>query len=86
MENKLFYFFGFGILLTILTLMIESLFVYTGLFLILFPLFLIASVKINKKRFSKEKEIQLGKLKFFYLNELIYEKLLLTIMKIVKLK
>ena len=85
MENKLFYFFGFGILLTILTLMIESFTVYTGLFLIFFPLFLIASVKINHKRFSKEKEIQLGKLKFFYLNDLIYENLLLIIMKILKL-
>jgi len=85
-ENKIFYFFGYGILMTLLVNFIDSVAISTALFLILFPFFLIASVKINHKRFSHQREIRIGKLKFFYLIDLVYDNLLKIIFKIFKLK
>lgn len=86
MENKIFYFFGFGILFTCLINFINSSTINTALFLILFPLFLIASVKINNKRFSEQKEIKISNLKFFYIIEFIYLNLLNIIIKILNIK
>jgi hypothetical protein len=85
-ENKIFYFFGYGILMTLLVNFIDSIAISSALFLILFPLFLVASVKINNKRFALQKEIKMGKLKFFYLINFVYESLLAFIFRICKLK
>lgn len=85
-ENKIFYFFGFGILMTLLVSFIDSVTISSALFLILFPFFLIASVKINNNRFSKHKEIKISKLKFLYLIDIVYDYLLSFIFKVCKLK
>jgi len=85
-ENKIFYFFGFGILLTILINFIDSVTISSALFLILFPFFLIASVKINNKRFSNQREIKIGKLRFFSFIEFVHSSLLNLIFRIFKLK
>jgi len=85
-ENKILYFFGYGILLTILINFIDSITISSAIFLILFPFFLIASVKVNNKRFSNQKVIKMGKLKFFYIIDLIYDNLLKIIFRIFKLR
>lgn len=85
-ENKIFYFFGYGILMTLLVNFIDSVTISSALFLILFPFFLVASVKINNKRFAQQREIKMGKLKFFYLIDLVYENLLSVIFKVCKLR
>ncbi len=85
-ENKIFYFFGYGILMTLLVNFIDSVAISSALFLILFPFFLVASVKVNNKRFAHQKEIKIGKLKFFYLIDLIYDNLLRIIFKIFRLR
>jgi hypothetical protein len=85
-EYKIFYFFGYGILLTILINFINSITISTAVFLILFPFFLIASVKVNSKRFSKQREIKIGRLKYFYFIDLIYDNLLKIIFRVLKLR
>jgi hypothetical protein len=85
-ENKIFYFFGYGILMTLLVNFIDSVAISSALFLILFPFFLVASVKVNNKRFAQQKEIKMGKLKFFYLIDLVYDSLLNVIFRIFKLR
>jgi len=51
-ELKFFYFLGFGFLLTILINIINSVTINSTIFLILFPFFLITSIKVNNERFN----------------------------------
>jgi len=73
-ETRLFYFFGFGILLTVMINYVDSFTTNSAIFLMAFPLFLIASVKVNNQRF-KDVQIQKSRLIFFSFIDFIYENL-----------
>jgi etoposide-induced 2.4 mRNA len=67
-ENKFFYFFGFGMLLTFIVNQINSVTVSSSIFLMAFPFFLIESVLVNKIRFKDtlDTDIKANKVVFFY--------------------
>lgn len=71
-ENKFFYFLGFGILLTIIVNMINSATVQSAVYLMAFPFFLITSVKVNNIRF-REEEIQMKNLRFLFFISKFYD-------------
>jgi etoposide-induced 2.4 mRNA len=64
-ENKFFYFLGYGMLLTLMINTIDSVTINSAIFLMAFPFFLIASIKINNKRFGNI-EIRQRRLEFLY--------------------
>jgi etoposide-induced 2.4 mRNA len=72
-ENKFFYFLGFGMILTVMINIIDSVTINSSIFLIAFPFFLIASIKVNHIRFDEYREINKNSLIFFYLIEKIYK-------------
>lgn len=71
-ENKFFYFLGFGMILTVMINIIDSVTINSSIFLIAFPFFLIASVKVNNIRFQEYRVISKKSLVFFYLIEKFY--------------
>ena len=72
-ENKFFYFLGYGFLLTVMLNNIESITTNTVIFLMAFPLFLIASLKVNKNRFKDVTGLTNSKtLIFFYFISMVY--------------
>jgi hypothetical protein len=72
-ENKFFYFLGFGMILTVIINIIQSVTINSSIFLIAFPFFLITSVKVNSIRFQEYKDIDKNNLIFFYLIEKFYK-------------
>ena len=71
-ETKFFYFLGFGVLLTCIISYIDSFVYNSAIFLMAFPLLLIASIKVNDKSFQNI-EIRNGNLYFFRLISLCYD-------------
>jgi len=51
-ESKFFYFLGYGCLLTVLLSLIQSVTINTIIFLMIYPFFLVASLKVNNYRFK----------------------------------
>lgn len=72
-ENKFFYFLGFGVILTFMINIINSVTINSSIFLIAFPFFLIASIKVNNMRFHECKEIDKNQLIFFFFIEKLYK-------------
>lgn len=72
-ESKIFYFLGYGILLTIIINLINSATINSSIFLMAFPFFLISSIQLNELRFKKSQEINSRKLRFFFFINKFYE-------------
>ena len=84
-ENKFFYFFGFGILLTFMINYVDSFTTNSAIFLMAFPLFLVTSVKVNNVRF-KEIQVQKGRLFFFWFVDCVYENIIKLFVKVLTTK
>jgi hypothetical protein len=79
-ENRLFYFLGYGMLMTIMVTYVQE---YTFfIFLMAYPFFMIASVKVYNRRFRNEDNIP-TQLRFLYFIEKFYEIGLLMIQKLI---
>lgn len=72
-ENKIFYFFGFGLLLTIIVNLVDSATINSSLFLMLFPFYLITSIKVNNIRFKNHNDLEYKNLRFLFLIEKFYD-------------
>jgi hypothetical protein len=72
-ESKFFYFLGYGIILTVLINLINSVTINSSIFLMAFPFFLLSSIQVNKLRFNANSEIKNKKLIFFFLINKFYE-------------
>ena len=85
LEERFFYFIGFGILLSILLNLINSAIINSTIFLMFFPFFLMTSIELENSRFNNLK-IEKRPLKILFLVEKIYNFLLSTILKGLNIK
>jgi hypothetical protein len=85
LENRLFYFLGFGMLLTILINLISN--YTTFIFLMAYPFFMIASVKVYSIRFKSigSRDIKDTRLRFLYVIGKLYDFGLLIVKKLLYL-
>jgi len=82
-ENKFFYFLGYGCLLTVLLNMVDSLTINTSIFLMAFPFFLVASLKVNNDRFKDVSGLSnKNTLIFFFFISSVYSILKNSVMKL----
>ena len=85
-ESKFFYFLGYGILLTIIINLIDSVTTNSSIFLMAFPFFLLSSIQLNQIRFKTNSEIKDKKLVFFFLINKFYELGLIILNRLCKVK
>lgn len=71
-EDKLFYFLGYGLLLTIMINVVNSVTINSSIFLMAFPLFLISSIQVSKLRFQHTTGIEKKNLIFLFLIDKFY--------------